>query len=88
VDPLATIERVHDAIIIGSGLGGLCCAALLTRMGLDVVVVEQHYVAGGFAHSFRRRAFHFDSAMHYIGDVAEDGVSRSRGQGSVQGSPV
>jgi phytoene dehydrogenase-like protein len=74
VDPLATIERVHDAIIIGSGLGGLCCAALLTRMGLDVVVVEQHYVAGGFAHSFRRRAFHFDSAMHYIGDVAEGGA--------------
>lgn len=50
-----------DMIIIGSGLGGLSCAALLTRYGFDVMVCESHNIPGGAAHAFERDGFSFDS---------------------------
>ena len=35
-----------DAIVIGSGLGGLVTAAYLCSMGRRTLVLEAHYVAG------------------------------------------
>lgn len=62
-------NRNFDAIVIGSGLGGLTCAALLAKTGKRVLVLERHYTAGGFTHSFRRRGYEWDVGVHYIGDV-------------------
>lgn len=50
-----------DVVIIGSGIGGLSCAALLARYGFDVTVCESHSIPGGAAHSFDRNGFKFDS---------------------------
>lgn len=50
-----------DIIVIGSGIGGLSCAAVLARYGFDVTVCESHSIAGGAAHSFERQGFKFDS---------------------------
>jgi len=50
-----------DIIIIGSGIGGLCCGALLARYGMDVVVCESHSIPGGAAHGFQRQGYTFDS---------------------------
>ncbi|NMF65895.1 phytoene desaturase family protein [Brasilonema octagenarum] len=50
-----------DFIIIGSGIGGLSCAALLARYGFDVTVCESHSIPGGAAHAFERDGFKFDS---------------------------
>jgi phytoene dehydrogenase-like protein len=50
-----------DVVIIGSGIGGLCCAALLAKYGYRVVVCESHSIAGGAAHSFERDGYKFDS---------------------------
>ena len=61
--------QTFDAIVIGSGLGGLTCAALLAKTGKRVLVLERHYTAGGFTHSFRRRGYEWDVGVHYIGDV-------------------
>jgi all-trans-retinol 13,14-reductase len=65
----AIASQSWDAIVVGSGLGGLTCAALMAKAGKRVLVLERHYTAGGFTHSFRRRGFEWDVGVHYIGDV-------------------
>jgi len=57
--------RSYDAIIIGAGIGGLVCANLLARGGLKVLLIEKHYMLGGFCSSFRRKGFLFDAATHF-----------------------
>ncbi|KAF3789907.1 Prolycopene isomerase 2 [Nymphaea thermarum] len=50
-----------DVVVIGSGIGGLCCAGLLAKYGQDVLVLESHDLPGGAAHSFEVKGFKFDS---------------------------
>ena len=59
----------YDCIVIGSGIGGLATAALQAKLGRRVCVLEQHYTAGGFTHSYERKGFEWDVGVHYIGDV-------------------
>jgi all-trans-retinol 13,14-reductase len=59
----------YDAIVIGSGMGGLTCAALLSKLGRKVCVLEQHYTAGGFTHSYERNGYEWDVGVHYIGET-------------------
>lgn len=54
-----------DAIVIGSGIGGLVAGSMLARYGKRVLVCESHTIAGGAAHSFSRRGFHFDSGPSF-----------------------
>ncbi len=44
----------YDAVVIGAGLGGLGCAALMAKNGLRPLVIEQHTIPGGYATSFTR----------------------------------
>lgn len=61
----------HDAIVIGSGLGGLATAACLAAAGRSVLVLEQHEMLGGTSQVFRRkRQWEFDVGVHYVGGVA------------------
>ena len=59
----------YDAIIIGSGIGGLTTAALLARLGKRVCVLEQHYTAGGYTHAYENQGYEWDVGVHYIGEV-------------------
>lgn len=54
-----------DVVVIGAGIGGLCCAALLANYGYKVVVCESHDIAGGAGHAFERRGFQFDSGPSF-----------------------
>ena len=66
----------YDAIVIGSGIGGLTTAALLSELGKKVCVLEQHYTAGGYTHSYERNGYEWDVGVHYIGDVGTKTRSR------------
>lgn len=63
------LDEHYDVIVIGSGIGGLTSAACLSKMGKKVLVLEQHYTAGGFTHSYARNGYEWDVGVHYIGDV-------------------
>ena len=63
------LDGPYDVIVIGSGIGGLCNAALLSKLGKKVCVLEQHYTAGGYTHSYERAGYEWDVGVHYIGEV-------------------
>ena len=58
-----------DAIIIGSGMSGLCCGTLLAQKGKKVLLIEKHFKPGGYTHTFKRNEYEWDVGIHYIGDV-------------------
>src|SRR5439155_11739859 len=58
-------EKAYDAVIIGGGIGGLICANLLARSGMRVLLVEQHYMLGGYCSTFKRKGYVFDAATHF-----------------------
>ena len=72
-----------DAVVVGSGPGGLTTAACLASAGKRVLVVERHDVAGGNMQVFRRNHarpdgghdwFEFDVGVHYIGECQPGGL--------------
>ncbi|MEY4766587.1 MAG: hypothetical protein RI907_3260, partial [Pseudomonadota bacterium] len=66
----------YDAVVIGSGMGGLSTAVCLSALGWKVAVLEQHYTAGGYTHSYEREGYEWDVGLHYVGDMQEGGQSR------------
>jgi phytoene dehydrogenase-like protein len=61
-EPLAP---AYDAVVVGAGIGGLIAANLLARAGLTVLLVEQHYMVGGYCSTFRRKGYTFDASTHF-----------------------
>ncbi len=61
---------MNDVLIIGSGLGGLECGALLAQKGLRTLVLEGSHQPGGCMQSFRRGGLHYDTGLHYVGGLA------------------
>ena len=65
------IQSELDVIIVGSGAGGLAAAICLARAGKKVLVLEQHYVPGGWCHSFTLNGQRFSPGVHYVGLLNE-----------------
>ncbi len=60
-----------DILIIGSGLGGLICGAILSREGYRISILEKNRQIGGCLQTFVRDKIIFDSGVHYIGGLSK-----------------
>ena len=68
------IKERYDVIVIGSGLGGLTCGALLAKNGFNTLILEQHTAPGGYCTSFKRKGFTFDAAVHFLEGLGDGGL--------------
>jgi all-trans-retinol 13,14-reductase len=66
---ISKIPQHIDVIVIGSGIGGLSCAAYLSKVGKKVLVLEQHYIAGGCCHVFDEKGVEHETGIHYVGNI-------------------
>ncbi len=64
---MSDADHNYDVVVIGSGLGGLSAAALLSKSGKRVLLAERHSGPGGNAHAFARGPYTFDPAIHVTG---------------------
>lgn len=67
-----------DAIVIGSGIGGLSVASLLSKQGKKVLLLERHYEIGGFTHVFKRKGYAWDVGLHYVGQAHIPGTTLNK----------
>jgi len=71
-----TKQENWDAIVIGSGIGGMAAGAALSRVGHKVLLLEQHHRLGGLTHSFARNGFSWDVGIHYLSLLAPGDLMR------------
>ena len=69
------LKPEYDVVIIGAGVGGLTAAALLSKFGYSVCVLEKEPHAGGYLAGFRRKHFRFDTAIHWLNQCAPGGMA-------------
>jgi len=65
------LNKKYDFIILGSGLGGLLTAYVLSKKGFSVCILEKNPKLGGTLQSFRRFGCDFSTGMHYLGSLDE-----------------
>ena len=69
------LKPEYDIVVIGAGVGGLTAAALLSKAGYTVCVLEKEPHAGGYLAGFRRKDFRFDTAIHWLNQCAPGGMA-------------
>ncbi len=71
------VSRNKDnAMIIGSGIGGLSMAIILAKLGYAVTVVEKNRKPGGMLRSYARKGVYCNVGLHYLGAMGEGQVLR------------
>ena len=70
------MKTKYDVVIIGGGLGGLSCGAILSKEGMSVCILEQHRIIGGCFQSFKRGRYTMDTGIHFVGSMEEGQTMR------------
>lgn len=85
-----TLGGPYDAIIIGSGMGGMSAAASLCQCSdLRVLVLERHPTTiGGCTHEFTRKDVEFGTGLHYVGAMESNDNAMRRVFDFVTGNKV
>jgi len=65
-----------DAIVVGSGAGGLSAALRLRQLGASVLLLEAMPSFGGYMNPFTRNGYTFDTGVHYLGKLGPGGSFR------------
>src|SRR6056297_3064410 len=68
------LKDSYDVVVVGAGVSGLTSAAILSRAGLSVLVLEADTRPGGYLAGFRRKDFRFDSAIHWLNQMGPNGL--------------
>ncbi|MBX7147927.1 NAD(P)/FAD-dependent oxidoreductase [bacterium] len=70
------LSKHYDLIIIGSGMGGMSCAGALALQGKKVLVLEQHFIPGGYTQNYARKGYTWDIGVHALGEIKPDKVKK------------
>jgi phytoene dehydrogenase-like protein len=74
----SSIDESYDVVIVGSGIGGLSCAAMCALYGYSVAIFESHYAPGGCAHGYSVKSksgngfYHFDTGPSFFSGLNPD----------------
>ena len=74
--PKPPVDRIFDCIVVGSGAGGLTAADVIAKQGASVLVLERSKYLGGYLNPFRWREYTFDTGLHYLGELGDNGRFR------------
>ena len=63
-----------EIVIVGAGIAGLTSAAILSKLGLSVTLIESHSQSGGCAGTFKRKRYIFDVGATQVAGLEEGGI--------------
>ena len=66
--------RKSEVIVVGAGIAGLTSAAILSKQGLSVTLIESHTQAGGCAGTFKRKNYIFDVGATQVAGLEKGGI--------------
>ena len=65
---------IYDTIIVGAGMGGLTAGNILQKEKKTTLIIEQHFIPGGYCTNFKRKDFTFDSSLHLLNGCEKGGM--------------
>ena len=63
-----------EIVVVGAGIAGLTSAAILSKLGLSVTLIESHTQSGGCAGTFKRKRYIFDVGATQVAGLEEGGI--------------
>jgi len=63
-----------EIIVVGAGIAGLTSAAILSKFGFSVTLIESHKQSGGCAGTFKRKGYVFDVGATQVAGIESGGI--------------